>query len=56
MPLIIEIVDEENKIEHFIPVIDQIFEEAKCGGLVTIEKADIIKYKALNPESDEKNK
>jgi PII-like signaling protein len=56
LPLIIEIVDEENKIEHFIPVIDQIFEEAKCGGLVTIEKADIIKYKALNPESDEKNK
>ena len=56
LPLIIEIVDEENKIEHFIPVIDQIFEEAKCGGLVTIEKADIIKYKALNPESDGKNK
>jgi len=44
LPLTIEIVDEEQKIEQFIPVIDQIFEEANSGGLVTIERADIIKY------------
>jgi PII-like signaling protein len=47
LPLIIEIVDEETKIENFIPVIDQIFEEANCGGLVTLEKADIIKYSSV---------
>jgi PII-like signaling protein len=44
LPLIIEIVDEESKIEKFIPLIDKIFEEANSGGLVTIEKADIIMY------------
>jgi uncharacterized protein len=44
LPLTIEIVDEEQKIEQFIPVIDQIFEEADSGGLVTIERADIIMY------------
>lgn len=44
MPLIIEIVDEEAKIDLFIPIIEQIFEEANCGGLITIEKANIIKY------------
>ncbi len=44
LPLIIEIVDELNKIENFIPVINKIFEEANIGGLVTIEKAEIIKY------------
>jgi len=44
LPLIIEIVDEEEKIENFLPIVDQIFEEANCGGLITIEKANIIKY------------
>jgi PII-like signaling protein len=46
LPLIIEIVDEIKKIEAFIPFLDNIFEEANCGGLITIEKAEIIKYKA----------
>lgn len=44
LPLIIEIVDEIEKIHDFIPFIDDIFEKAKCGGLVTIEKAEVIKY------------
>ncbi len=44
LPIIIEIVDEEKKIEDFIPLVDKLFEEAKCGGLITIEKAEIIKY------------
>ena len=44
MPLTIEIVDEEEKIDLFIPIIEKIFEEANCGGLITIEKANIIKY------------
>jgi PII-like signaling protein len=46
LPLIIEIVDEEKKIEEFIPVLNKIFEEANSGGLITIEKANIIKYTA----------
>ena len=46
LPLIIEIVDEEKKIEEFIPKLEQIFENANCGGLITIEKAHIIKYRA----------
>ena len=41
MPLIIEIVDEISKIENFIPIAENIFEEADCGGLITIEKAEI---------------
>jgi len=44
LPLIIEIVDTEEKIRDFIPVIDALFEEVGCGGLVTLEKAEIIKY------------
>lgn len=44
LPLIIEIVDELNKIEKFVDIIHNIFEEANIGGLVTIEKAEVIKY------------
>jgi PII-like signaling protein len=47
LPLIIEIVDEEAKIENFIPVVDKIFEESNCGGLITLEKAEIIKYTSV---------
>ena len=46
MPLIVEIVDEVTKIEQFLPVLDKLFEEAGSGGLITIEKAEIIKYAA----------
>jgi len=46
LPLVIEIVDELKKIEEFIPTVEKIFEEANCGGLITIEKAEIIVYKS----------
>ncbi|MBZ0199358.1 MAG: DUF190 domain-containing protein [Ignavibacteriaceae bacterium] len=46
MPLVIEIVDSVEKIENFIPVINAIFENANCGGLITVEKMQIIKYSA----------
>jgi PII-like signaling protein len=44
LPLIIEIVDEEIKIEEFIPVLNEIFDESNSGGLITMEKVSIIKY------------
>ena len=46
LPLIIEIVDDITKIQNFIPVLDEIFEKADAGGLITIEAAEIIKYTA----------
>lgn len=46
LPLIIEIVDQNDKIEKFLPIIDDLFNRAKCGGLITIERAEVIKYTA----------
>ena len=46
MPLVIELVDSEEKIGKFIAVISKIFEDANCGGLITMEKMQIIKYTA----------
>ncbi len=42
LPLIVEIVDTEEKIQTFLPVLDQMMK----GGLVTIEKARVIDYRA----------
>jgi len=50
LPLIIEIVDEYTKIEKFLPIVDKIMEESNSGGLITIEKAEIIKYKSVKLE------
>ncbi len=46
MPLIIEIVDTEEKIRAFTKTVEQLFEETKSGGLITLEKAEIIRYRA----------
>jgi PII-like signaling protein len=44
LSLVIEIVDEENKISAFQNVLSDLFEQAGCGGLVTLENVRIIHY------------
>jgi uncharacterized protein len=46
LPLVIEIIDMEEKIREFLKTVDQLFKQSKSGGLVTIEKVEIIRYKA----------
>jgi PII-like signaling protein len=42
LPLVIEIVDAEEKIQAFLPVLDEMMK----GGLVTLEKVRVIDYRA----------
>jgi len=42
LPIIIEIVDSEEKINQFVPHLDEMVKE----GLVTLEKANVILYRA----------
>jgi len=46
LPVIIEIIDHEDKIRAFIEVAGGMIEEAGCGGLITVEKAEVAYYKA----------
>ena len=41
LPIVIEIVDSEEKINAFLPVIDEMLD----GGLVTLEKVKVIQYR-----------
>ncbi len=45
LPIIIEIVDQEEKINAFVERVDALMEKAACGGLITIEKASVLLYK-----------
>jgi PII-like signaling protein len=40
LPLVIEIVDSEEKISAFLPVLDQIM----TSGLITLEKVQVVQY------------
>src|SRR5580704_5901934 len=46
LPLVVEIVDTEEKIRDFTLVVEKMFEDSKSGGLITLEKTEIIRYKA----------
>jgi uncharacterized protein len=46
LPIVVEIVDEEDKINSFVPVVDELMQKAACGGLITIEKAGVLQYKS----------
>ena len=48
LPLVIEIVDTEEKIQGFLPTLDEMMK----GGLVTLEKVRVIDYRA-NPDLEE---
>jgi PII-like signaling protein len=47
LPLVIEIVDSEEKIQAFLPMLDEMMK----GGLVTLEKVRVIDYRA-DPERE----
>jgi uncharacterized protein len=44
MPIVIEIVDTHEKVQAFIPIVDELFEKAGGGGMMTLEDMNIIKY------------
>lgn len=46
LPIIIEIVDGPEKINAFLPAIDQMMQ----GGLVTLERAQVIHYRGSQPK------
>jgi uncharacterized protein len=45
LPLVIEIVDSEERIDNFLPVLDQMM----SSGLITIEKVQVLQYGVRKP-------
>jgi PII-like signaling protein len=53
LPIVVEIVDHEDKINAFAEITDQLLEQAACGGLMTIEKAGVLYYKSRSQKKKE---
>jgi hypothetical protein len=47
LPIVIEIVDSEDKVNAFLPVLDEMI----GGGLVTLERAKVIRYRDQRKKS-----
>lgn len=47
MPIIVEIVDLEARISDFVGIVSDMMEESGCGGLITLEKAEVLYYKSM---------
>lgn len=45
LPILIEVVDTDEKIQSAISQIEEMLREVKCGSLMTLEKVEIIRYK-----------
>ncbi len=45
LPLVIEIVDSADKVQSFLPVLDQMI----SGGLVTMENVKVLQYRGSSP-------
>jgi uncharacterized protein len=44
LPIVIEIVDGDEKVRAALPELEDLIERSGGGGLVTLEKAEIIRY------------
>ena len=51
LPMVIEIVDQADKIDNFIANIEKHFENLKFGVLITTEKMNVIRYSPSKPKS-----
>ena len=45
LPMVIEIVDTQVKIDAFLPILDEMI----CSGLVTLEKVQVLQYGPTRP-------
>lgn len=44
LPIVVEIVDTEENIKMFMPYVDDLFQRSGSGGMITLERAEIIRY------------
>ena len=56
LPIVVEIVDDEEKINAFVDIADALIQKADCGGLITIEKAIVLNYKSRSGKQNQGGK
>lgn len=44
LPVVVEIADEKEKINRFLPILHDLFDSAQSGGLITMENIEVVTY------------
>ena len=44
LPIVVELIDTEEKIAGFLPIVNQLLERSECGAVITLEKVEVIHY------------
>jgi uncharacterized protein len=44
LPIVVELVDTEEKIAKFLPVVEELLERSECGAMITQERVEVIHY------------
>jgi PII-like signaling protein len=44
LPILVEVVDGEERIDRAVSAVEEMLEGADCGSLMTLEKVEIIRY------------
>lgn len=44
LPIVIEVVEMPDRIGPFVEQVEALLDEADCGGLITLERAEVIRY------------
>ena len=45
LPIVVEIIDTTDKIDGFLDTVNDLFEKCGKGGLITVEKVDVLYYR-----------
>jgi PII-like signaling protein len=48
LPIIIELVDSEEKVNGFLHILELLIEKSCGGGMITMEQVDVIRYQPQN--------
>lgn len=48
LPIVVELVDSAEKIDSFLETVNNLFEQCGRGGLITVEKVEVLYYKPKN--------
>ncbi len=52
LPVVVEIIEKESRIEDFMVTVDRLMEESNSGGFVTMEKAHVLRYFQQSGDGD----
>ncbi len=50
LPIVVELVDTEEKITAFLPTVEAMIERSACGAMITLEKVQVIRYGVAKPQ------